>query len=67
MYGLTKERRTTSMSAWTNARMIVYGFLIGTAGVSILASKEGIHTCDCNLQAGWDIRNEDPDTDKRDL
>lgn len=28
------------MSAWINARMIVYGFLIGTAGVSILANKD---------------------------
>ncbi|MGN1388343.1 MAG: DUF6110 family protein [Bulleidia sp.] len=28
------------MSAWKNARMIAYGFLIGTAGVSILASRD---------------------------
>ncbi|MDX8418897.1 DUF6110 family protein [Stecheria sp. CLA-KB-P133] len=28
------------MSSWTNARMIAYGFLLGTAGVSILASRD---------------------------
>lgn len=28
------------MSAWKNVRMITYGFLIGTAGVSILGSKD---------------------------
>ena len=28
------------MSAWKNVRMIAYGFLIGTAGVSILGSRD---------------------------
>ena len=28
------------MSAWKNVRMITYGFLIGTAGVAILSSKD---------------------------
>ncbi|MDD6457701.1 MAG: DUF6110 family protein [Lactimicrobium massiliense] len=28
------------MSSWTNARMIAYGFLLGTAGVSILANRD---------------------------
>ena len=28
------------MSAWKNVRMIVYGFLIGTAGISILKSRD---------------------------
>lgn len=28
------------MSAWKSVRMIVYGFLIGTAGVSILKSRD---------------------------
>lgn len=28
------------MSAWKNVRMITYGFLIGTAGVAVLSSKD---------------------------
>lgn len=28
------------MSAWKNVRMIAYGFLIGTAGVAVLSSKD---------------------------
>lgn len=50
------------MSSWTNARMIAYGFLLGTAGVSILASRDAkqvyTHVTAC-LQAGRHFIDED--------
>ncbi|MCH4021229.1 MAG: DUF6110 family protein [Erysipelotrichaceae bacterium] len=49
------------MSAWTNARMVVYGILIGTAGVSIFASNDAkkvyTHvTAACKRGGGTSVR-----------
>ncbi len=34
------KRRLDNMSAWKTVRMITYGFLLGTAGVKLLSSKD---------------------------